>query len=227
MAALPAGEMAEDRKKRWRERQQAEGMSQVRVWVPEHQVELIKAVAESLRPEPIDELANETIPKATSHEQPPTPKMLEFAAEIEARHGIQAPARTKRSKLLLWLWIGRNRNKPSRLDGIQEEGRRRRIALLEQRIAKLQAQLRDLTDEAPQGTLQPQQKREECYGIMFRFPVKPPGKLRDQVKKIGCLYHADKDRWTVKVRQADREFLLTDLRNYGAEILVEEPIPCP
>jgi hypothetical protein len=219
--------MVEDRKKRWRERQRASGMVQVRVWVPEHQVEQIKAVAESFRPAPIDGLPDEEIPKATAKEPPPTPKMLEFAAEIEERHGIQAPARIKRSKLLLWLWIRRNRNKPSLLDGIQEEGRRRRIARLEQRIAKLQAQLRDLTDEPLQGASQPQQKPAECYGIMFRFPVKPPSKLRDQVRKMGCLYHADRDRWTVKVRRADREFLLTDLHNYGAEILVDEPIPCP
>jgi len=119
---------------------------QVRVWVPEHQAELIKAVAESLRPAPIEELTDVQSPKLASPQQPPTEKMLEFAAEIEARHGIEVPARIKRSKLLLWLWLRRNRKQPSRLDGIQEEGRRRRIERIERRIGTLKAQLQELAD---------------------------------------------------------------------------------
>lgn len=211
-----------DRKKQWRERQRQQGMMQVRVWVPEHQAELIKAVAESLRPMPIDEFSDDIPPKPSSIDQPPTAKMLEFTAELEALHGIQAPDRIKRSKLLLWLWLRRNRKAPSRLDDIQEEGRLRKVARIQQRIATLEAQLKALNGEHSERP-----EPEKCYGLMFRFPIKSPAALRDQVKKMGCIYHADQGYWTVKVMQADKEWALKELRELEAEILLDEPIPCP
>lgn len=204
---------------------------QVRVWVPEHQAELIKAVAESLRPMPIEELADDVPPKPSSVEQSPTAKMLEFAAELEARHGIQVPARIKRSKLLLWLWIRRNRKQPSRLEGIQEEGRRRKIVRLQRRILTLQAQVKSLTDGDPQEiplvvqrASEPPQSLVRGYRLVFHFPTKPPARTRDQAKNLGCAYHADKGYWTVKVTQADKEFALKDLHDMGAEILMEKEI---
>lgn len=221
-AALPAGYVMADRKKRWRERQQQQGMMQVRVWVPEHQAELIKAVAESLRPMPIEEFVDDIPPKPSSVDQPPTAKMLEFAAELEALHGIQAPDRIKRSKLLLWLWLRRNRKAPSRLDDIQEEGRRRKVARIQQRIATLEAQLKALNGE-PSEMAEP----EKCYGLMFRFPVKPPAVARDHVKKMGCIYHPDQGYWTVKVMQADKEWALKELHKLGAQILLDESVPRP
>lgn len=125
-----------ERSRRWRSRKKAEGLVQVRVWVPEAEAPALLAAAESLRPVTV-EIDGECV-EPTDDERAPSERMLKYAARLAERHGTEILPAILHNHNRLCAWISRNLRQPSWIDERYAEKRR-------ERIAKLQAELDALT----------------------------------------------------------------------------------
>lgn len=117
------------RMKQWREKRKAEGMVQVRVWVPAGDAKTILDMADSLRPA-VAEIDGEKI-------EPGRPDTLAYAYRIANRNRVPIPPPMERCAFRLSAWIRRNRFGPSPFDEKFEERRQARIIKLIAELEKL------------------------------------------------------------------------------------------
>lgn len=123
------------RTQRWRERKLAKGLIEVRVMVPLAERETLIAVAESLRPVPVD-IGTEIVEPRTP-DQPPSDRFLAFAENLALTVGVEIPPPILRSNNRLCGWCQRNRNTWSEADQRAEEKRLEKIARLTAELEKL------------------------------------------------------------------------------------------
>lgn len=120
---------------RWRKKKLAEGLVEVRVMVPLAERETLIAVAESLRPMPVN-IGTEIVEPSTP-DRPPSDRFLAFAENLALTVGVEIPPPIKRSNNRLCGWCQRNKNAWSWADQRAEEKRLEKIARLKAELEKL------------------------------------------------------------------------------------------